>query len=413
MIRVWQVAVLLVVVAASCLRAPSLLHHPRFWAEEGAVYFAYAYKHGVWQGLLAPQRGYYNFIDNLAAVLAAKTVPLEWAPVLTMTLAMAIQLIPYALVLWLPGLPWTTRRDQLIACALILFAQPSAEIWLNTLCSQFHLTLVTCLLLLADHASPRISPTRVLLVAVAGLSGPVSAFLSVWFIVKAVRERSRAAAAEAAVLTACAIIGCVVALRVRYEDSGIVDRLAMPSPNTLVGILVNKSVVLQLFGRFIAHKFAHLTLMVLQSGSRWIHLGYAVAASLILVGLLALAFARSRWRLLPAYLTIMILSIVTSQGVKWTLLYDGSGRYYFAANIMVLLGLFMGTRSSRWRVPRVIFLVVAFAVGVREFRPAMNIYVVPGDPDWREEVRLWRMDGTRRLHNPPWPQADWSFSPNE
>ncbi|HET8706541.1 MAG TPA: hypothetical protein VFM46_09595, partial [Pseudomonadales bacterium] len=64
------------------MRRPELFSHPRFWAEEGSVYFANAW-HFVWyEVLFEPHLGYLSFFNNLAALIAT-TVPLKHAPLVT------------------------------------------------------------------------------------------------------------------------------------------------------------------------------------------------------------------------------------------------------------------------------------------------------------------------------------------
>ncbi|HZV81410.1 MAG TPA: hypothetical protein VFF53_04500, partial [Geobacteraceae bacterium] len=47
-------------------RQPELLTAPRFWAEEGTNFFAYAYAHSWWENLLHPQFGYYTLYNAIA-----------------------------------------------------------------------------------------------------------------------------------------------------------------------------------------------------------------------------------------------------------------------------------------------------------------------------------------------------------
>jgi hypothetical protein len=75
----WFAAVL-----AIALRAPVLWSHPRFWGEEGTIYFADAFNRAWFHSLFAPHVGYYSLFANGTALAAARLAPLEYAPLVTL-----------------------------------------------------------------------------------------------------------------------------------------------------------------------------------------------------------------------------------------------------------------------------------------------------------------------------------------
>ena len=94
-VRAWRKWLLFTIGAASIvLRCPRLFFEPRFWAEEGSVFFAYAFKHSALSALTRPDGGNYDLPRNLASILAVNLAPLEWAPLVTTLFAFGIQLIP-------------------------------------------------------------------------------------------------------------------------------------------------------------------------------------------------------------------------------------------------------------------------------------------------------------------------------
>src|SRR4051812_27731353 len=177
-------------------RTPHILLVGRFWAEEGTIYFRDALL-GSWaDALLAPRMGYFSAWTKLAT-LAATAVPLEWAPLVTVYAALAVQLM----VIWI-----VARSDafagpvaRLLAVAVVLFAVPSAEVWLNTANSQFHFALVAAVLLVtAPGALP--AALRLGFLALAAASGPVGVSLAPLFAWRAWRQPSPLFFAEAAVI---------------------------------------------------------------------------------------------------------------------------------------------------------------------------------------------------------------------
>ena len=96
----WRFALLGVVAAATLARRPELLAEPRFWAEEGVLYFASAFNLPWREALLGVHQGYFSFFANTAALIAAATVEIEWAPLVTTLFGLFAQLTPFAMILW-------------------------------------------------------------------------------------------------------------------------------------------------------------------------------------------------------------------------------------------------------------------------------------------------------------------------
>jgi hypothetical protein len=151
---VWFAAVL-----AIALRAPALWSHPRFWAEEGAIYFADAFNLPWYDSLFAPHFGYYSLFANGTALVAARLAPLEHAPLVTLIAALAVQALPVALILLSRAPLWRSWASALTGVVMVSFLPIStAELWLNTINSQFYLALCTFLVLLEEE--PADTPGR-------------------------------------------------------------------------------------------------------------------------------------------------------------------------------------------------------------------------------------------------------------
>jgi len=75
------------------LRSPGILVHGRMYAEEGTVYFRYAWTENPLRALLAPHQGYYSLVPNACTLIAARLIPLPQAAVFLTWCALAIQLL--------------------------------------------------------------------------------------------------------------------------------------------------------------------------------------------------------------------------------------------------------------------------------------------------------------------------------
>lgn len=89
-----------VLIAAALIfsRRPDALTHAQFWAEDGSVFFANVYNHGLLASLAAPQVGYFPTLEILSAGLE-QLVPLGLAPLLGNIVAIAIRVLPVGLLL--------------------------------------------------------------------------------------------------------------------------------------------------------------------------------------------------------------------------------------------------------------------------------------------------------------------------
>ncbi|MBK6744560.1 MAG: hypothetical protein IPG66_16990 [Hydrogenophilales bacterium] len=171
------------------LWAPALVMAPRFWAEDGNVYYLQARAVDAWDALLGMPLGYLSLPANLAGVISAK-LPLLYAPYGGFFVSLAIQM----------GLLWVIMANRYFdgrplwqgALALIpVVLVQSFETWLNAINSQFWLALAAALVLAAPGGTftPGRHSVNGLVLILAGLSGPVSAFLAPLFVLRAIHER--------------------------------------------------------------------------------------------------------------------------------------------------------------------------------------------------------------------------------
>jgi hypothetical protein len=105
-IRVWQERLrrllplwgMLLAGALIVSRRPDAVTHAQFWAEDGKLYYANVYNHGLLATLVVPQDGYFQELPVLAAGLA-QIVALAFAPLVTNLIAIAVRVLPVGLLL--------------------------------------------------------------------------------------------------------------------------------------------------------------------------------------------------------------------------------------------------------------------------------------------------------------------------
>lgn len=180
---------LLLYIAATFFKAPVFFLKPRFWAEEGVVYFLQGRAINFTETLTAMPLGYLSFPANLAGWLSAQ-LPLYYAPIGGLAVSLAIQLLIPCVVI--ANQYFDNNRMKQAAFLLIpLLVFQSSETWLNSINSQFWMILAVAIIVSAPPKSNSlfVGGLNFCVALVAGLSGPGSAFLVPLFFIRALREK--------------------------------------------------------------------------------------------------------------------------------------------------------------------------------------------------------------------------------
>lgn len=169
---------------ATFIKAPNVITHPRFWAEDGVVYFLQARGLTWWEALWAMPLGYLSFPANLSGLIAA-ALPLPYAPYGALAVSLSVQCL-YFWVVVANRYFEEQRLKQAMLLAIPILVTQSFETWLNPINSQFWLTLAAALILAAPASA---SYANILTTLLAGLSGGVAAFLAPLFVLRAIMQR--------------------------------------------------------------------------------------------------------------------------------------------------------------------------------------------------------------------------------
>ena len=389
--------------ALTVWRAPQYLVAPSFWAEEGMFYFAGAWNGGVLYGLVQRPTGYLNLWANLGTSLAAwlvsvGAITMTSAPRVTAIAALMAQLAPIALVATALSPVWGGGLRRAVAVAIVLVGARTGGMWLNTINSQYFLALAAIVVLLEPADVGRIRWwTYAVVVALAGLSGPVASFVAPLLVVKGWWTRSRPAL----------LLGIVAALCTLVEVASIVaagahalDVRAQGLSALVFALLVwMRTVVLPVFGptaamRFVGHFDPSSTSLLVPA---WL-----LATLVLLVAGLALGAPReARW-LAAGYLLVTIGSFVAAIGDVRALLrtYEGGARYAFVPAVLLLWLLLANVRRDR-RLQSLLYatlLAVGLATSASEWREAVR---------WRESWPAWAAEVEKWRHNPQAPLRIW------
>jgi hypothetical protein len=385
---------------------------PSFWAEEGSLYFAAAWEHPLREALIYRPAGYLLLWANLATTVAAISVQrgllqLSHAPQVTVLFALAVQLVPVAVIACSRAPFWGGSLRRTIGIVIVLTGVVTDEIWLNTVNSQPWLILAAALLLLepAGGGRGRAWAASGLLV-LAGLTAPTTGALLPLFAWRAWRARTRAAVAQVGVLVICAVIQVWCLWSATRGGQPLPTRTGGIDLGVFAATVWMRTLILPLLGIPRAEEFGHLVTRVGGVGPA---LGLLLLA---LAGVLLWWLARGlragdRGMLVGAYVVVTTLSLLTAAGDKAMLLHTpwASSRYVFTSGVLVLLMLLGCIRGGAGALrPTLCTLLLGLALFRGVLHYPGSVRWAPSWPRWPDQVRAWEADPRRPLQiwPPPW-----------
>jgi hypothetical protein len=417
----WQTRVILFAgfVVAIAMREPYLLSHPRFWAEEGVVWFQYASSHSIIKTILFafPGSGYLNLTANIGAVLASITATrfgLEYAPAATTLLAFLIQVFPIALILFGRSPLFDSLWKAIAGCLIVIFAfTDTDEVWLNTINSMSFLGLISLILLFGETWNwPRWMKwgARGMLI-LCGLSSPYSAALLPLFMIFALRDKKREQKIHCIILIACVLVQAGVVVRTRMEtapsgaesqrrgtdvplDVSMVNvfagQMAYPAIGYSTRELLLEKLGLQEAWASASHFPPRPFSSSLQDGG-WLCFILIAAILGTLKG--STLFGQSNM-MIGAFLLLASFTCVASLGATPV------GRYAFLPGLTFLLILLINVESPKSAARRYVSMFV-LSYGLAAGMLAYRAFRFQDGPSWSREVQLWHADHTHRLR--VWP----------
>ena len=388
--------------AAIVLRLPDLLIEPRFWAEEGRVYFAYALTVQPAEALFAVHQGYYSLLPNLATWLATR-VPLEQAPAMTTVIAIVVQAVPALIVATSSAIWFAEPGRKALAVLIVLLVGAAGELHATTIAAQFHLAVATAIIYLEFSTEPRRARGAVLLLVlvIAGLTGVQSLMLAPFFAWRWWRDGRYGDGFATLILGLCVVVQIFVIM----GNPGEADRFAPGEP--LLPVLLNalEGLAKGLLVYPIAGDLGPGT-RTLPHGDGILLVGGLGVAAGVIAQLLLLRRGPGR-DLLAAAWFIAIVSFIGSRRMA------GGDRYLEVSSILIVLALmalaFDNRRRQATRLCAGFAVLVALAMNAWLYQPRMASVHAPDWPSWSEEIAAWR-DGQReepRLH-PQWADGAWT-----
>ncbi len=285
---------------------------------------------------------------------------------------------------------------KLAGVAALLFTAGSIESWLNLINAQFYFALLAAIILASQ--SNRLPWQRTVALAICILSSPVAAILAPLFLWRALRESTRIAWLQAALMTCGSAAQAAVTLRTNTGNRTLHFSLGELGP-----ILFNKDVVFPLLGRPIAVLTGRAILRVPPTSmpTCWLLLGLA-AVSLGYI----LRKNRSAILLAGAALWLGTCEALLALGGGLLNAQPGFGeRYALAPNCLLVLALLAAVSQPQEQTKRrwtYVLLGLAFIAGFIDylwlpFRVPSNFDAKP----WHTQAVQWERDETLPLQPNP------------
>jgi len=402
-------------------KAPRLLVHPRFWADE-SFYVVYALKHSVIQSLLWSRQsiGYYLLTANLPAVLSAlvaKKVGLEYAPFVTTYFSFLIQIIPFAILIW--GKSHLFRNRFLVAMACLLMLVPPTnfgEIWFTSIHTKNWTGLAALIILFEDMSgwSNRKRWSFRCVVLFCGMSGPYAAVLAPIFVLSYFVHRERERLIQAGILAVCCLID--VALFIfELHAGGAGPRTKVFTWDTAVVNVFYYQVIWAFLGEHSLGLCKRLGLLsALQKSLDVPRSGSVVMPALFCLYVVSVFFGTfwtKKKRLSDQTLLVATFLLLAAFTARTALNGIPHNRYASLPGLSILLFLL----SASYQHPRIwvralagLLITCALCFGVVDYRKFFE-RLKPFEPVWSGEVQKWRTNAAYApaITPPGWPPLDW------
>jgi hypothetical protein len=397
------------------VKSTALWTQPRFFQEEGYIYFKEAWNMGASAVLLKLYAGYLDLSANIPAALAT-LVSLEHAPLITTLCALVFQSIPAAIVAFSRAEYWRTPLRKGLGLVLFIAVPMTSEVWLNTTTSKVHLTLAVGLLLLEAKAT--YGWGRRLAFAVlsflSGLSSPMPCFLLPFALLSAFQARTRCALAVAGGLLSATLIQGALMISIP-SDQSVAERVTAATPAIQIPVLTSRWVILPFGGAQGAYQAGKIMLKASPSQHHprsWIWIN---VVSLSLITGLGILLYRNRMSntalLVGSAVWLGLLSQLTgvAQVEKLMLFPLWNMRYYYTSISLILLALLEQAQPRGRYWMSLILVCLAMLNGLWNYR-AFH-YESEHWPKWREEVAKWRENPTHLLPVAP-PNRPFGLNPH-
>tara|TARA_B100000686_G_scaffold345237_1_gene429433 strand:+ start:481 stop:1746 length:1266 start_codon:yes stop_codon:yes gene_type:complete len=391
-------------------RSPHILMHGRFAAEEGAKYFANAYKYGFFYSLffIEYSSGYMNLWANISASIANMFI-LELAPLISNYLALIPKLLIFYFILYKESYLIVDFKYKIFFCLLILLSPFNVpEIWLNSINSQIFFCILSFLLVLSKNDKSHINYLNLLIILISGFTGLYTCILLPIFFYKYLNFKTLQDKYNLSILSFCTLFQFFILVKSKTNKILYLGKLHAVDLDLFFNYLYNVPVKAFLgrsftqfidLGSYINIKFIFLLIFIL----------------ILLIFFYLIYYFKKNSSLFSSKKFVINSLLYSFFSTSLFVMIGGTGQYVggrYAALpsfYLITIALFLATIVKNYNLKIFFHLVLfmSFVSGAYEFKDNSKFkkYLVCMDcPNWIHEVEKFRKDNSYRLKIWPYPK---------
>lgn len=356
----------------SSIKMRDYLTTGRFWAEEGAIFYAEIVQRDLLGGILFIFNSHLELCTNII-VYFSTLVDIKYAPLITTYLSFGAQFIPIYFIIKYRTALRLSHANLLLLLVIAVGLPQASEVWANSINLHFHFSwLVALIAAIKISEGPPKWLSRLLLI-MAGLSGVPPNFLTPVFAYQAIVTKERERWLQFSILLSTSLIQVCLLLFNDFESG---KRNILEDPYALWLAPIAQSVFSPLFGFTVGDQLANILIL-----AKDLKPGALIFATLLSAPLAFIAYIAIKARDEPIFIItscafiLMGLSIATSLGEKSALISAaGGGRYFYAPNILLAISFLIALKKHN-----VFTLSIVAALTINS---AKNTTHYLGGPPW-------------------------------
>lgn len=391
-------------------RSPNLLLAPRFWAEEGVMYYAPLQDQGFFSASSLVVNGNFQLLTNWGAYFAT-WVPASYAAHVTTYLGLGVMICMVCIMgLIATQHQWSTPTF-LISVAVLALLPHGYEIYLSTTNVQWVCSVCIFLMIAMKGDDLGKVPQTMFygLALLSGLTGVCSAMLAPAFLLRRWVLPSVFHTRIGWLLSGCALFQLLVILNSPHPGRSFIT-----DPFFLTFPLLLQSIWSPLLGAAAVDKWI---VQINQAGwsDSWLLSIYALSLCVIGFSVVAARMALEKsplpYLLLACWLGVSILNAFGALGGPWNLISGWiGGRYFFlgAVAFILLLGFAASSPSSTPSKFALFLLITMLLAGIGQVYWGTWKNLLTLGPAWQTVVE--QCQGVRPCRVGVWPGGTvWQF----
>jgi len=222
-------------------RSPHIFLNGRFMAEEGSVFFKFAYLNNFFYTLFFIDffSGYMNLWANISAIIS-NLFPLKFSPLISNYLS----LIPKFLIIFYTIYKKNIFIDNFyyqVIFILIIFISPLnvPEIWMNSINSQIFFAVIVFFLIFLKYDKSKYHIIDSLILAIAGLTGIYSCTFFPIYLLKFIYYKTKQDFLNFIILSTCAFFQLAVVAYSKFSSALYEGKLHSINSELMINFVYN------------------------------------------------------------------------------------------------------------------------------------------------------------------------------